>query len=1052
MMTDPNRSADGADEQKPQFDRVRLLDIVLMTAVGILAFLVYRHTLCSGVYPGISAIASANVFGVLPFHSVNNPLWLLSFRCLSHLPFSDAPHALNTINAVFAALAVVSVYLVVRRLAFLIIRPAPSWRMVPMDAVTEAEDMADAYFLHLTPDLEKENTELLAASLGGLTAAITLMFSAPFWRAATSLHPYPFDLLLALIAIDQIVRYAYSAHLGNGVLAVFLFGALTLEWPVFLLLAPIVAATVIFYAARREQLTESVLFLMLISGLSGIVAAIASAALSSMSDTPFSATGLAKDLYDIVTIYFRTLSEAIHRQRGLTLLALAFLNMVLCVKACSVLNSLTDLATRWKWRALSLLFSVYTTINLLNLPTSIWALTRDLAILPIIPALATAIATGFLFVFWFLTAHTNGFGAEGDYAANEKEIGCLTLGYTLCGVILIAVLRSPVSNHADADGRHANFADQCAYEVMALSADAKCLVTDGLLDLNLRVARKTSRSPLTILSINQVRTAPAVAPPGAKPGVQPTEPLDAKDFLIGWMRANPTAHAQLSFFCPVAFLQQAGIPTPPSGLCYTGHPSITSLEALRGVFEKNRACWLRLQPHLKNDPDLYPILYQQQIALRRFASRVANDMGVYLQQAGLPTEADQAFARALQFDAENLTAMLNQYGLRVCHTEIGPTASIASQTFKRAESQHFFDTFDAECSRGGLLFAQDANAVLPALLADTPIGQETPPILLNLAARWFCRGRTAPSALTPSVQSLAMQQGGRTSTLTLAVKARTSGRSAHSESLLRRVVAEKPENLEAWALLAELALSKNAIGEVERKILPAMLAAKGSDKSPLPSLVEGALHLHAQPPRVPKACACFRHALDVSPGLEAAADQLLQASLRSGDPHLIETDAQAVLASMPSNVLAHALMGSMKLRQRRFTDAEHHLQASMAETPTAGASNDLAELYRLQGRLADAEQFARKAIRLDPCLHQAWDTLGCIMAEMGRLSDADTAFQCETKLHPESANGFLALADVWLKQGRQKEALRLTQFIEKRFASLSPEIRNALTRIRAKLL
>lgn len=1022
-------------------------DYLVMALLGTLALAVYLKTLSAGVYPGLSAVSTANALGVLPLESSASPVWLSVFRGLAQIPWSSPAYAFNVANALLAAFAVAWTYLVVRRISFLAIRPTPAWRMVPVDSSesTEKDPSDSSYFLQLTPDQEKVTAERVAATLGGVVAAAAFAFSAPFWRAATSLHAYPFDVLIALIAADLLVRYAQSDRLGPGVMAFFLFGLLAIEWPLFLVLTPLIAGGFIYFSARRQQLTESVLLLMLLSGLSGLTASLGAALLSG-AHSGATTIGFAKNVYDAVVFHFRMATAITHRPFGLFTVCIPLVALLFSVKGCAVLKQITDLATRWKWRAINLFFSLIVGINLLNLPTSVWALGRDLPFLPVLPALTIAATAGFLFVFWLMTSRPTVVETDEEYLSQGRGFGRLALGYGACGLLIIAVFRLPLINLNDADGRKGDFCDRCAHEILTLSEGSSCLVTDGLLDLNLFVAKKTLRSSVTLLSLSPdaLRGADAQrAVSGNRRLAKPTSATseeDIKAFLVDWMRANPGSHAQLSFFCPVAFLQQSGIPTPPNGLCYTGLVPEPSADIVRKTFEKNQACWRRLQPMLRADRTLSPGLRQRQDALREFAGRVANDMGVYLQQAGLHAEAEASFIDAQRFDPANLTAMLNQYGLRIRHPDIGRPGECAARIGKLAAAPAFFDAFDQRTASGGILIAQEADAVLPALLADTPIGKAPPAHILTLASCWLGRGQVKT---TPSVPERPTVQANGAPPLARAIAARASGLNTHSENLLRRIVSEKPNNLEAWSLLAEIAFAKNAVGDVEQKILPAMLAAEGSARSPLPDMVQGNALLRAKPPRHQEAAVCFRRALRLAPTLQTAADQLLHASLACGSPQQVETDAQTVLATLPSNVLAHALLGSLKLRQRDFDGAESHLRTSLATQPTAGACNDLAELCRLKGRATDADAFVRKAIRLDPGLSQAWNTLGCLMADLGNLKEADAAFQCQTKLNPSSSDGYLALAGVWERQGRIDEAQRLIQFVSQRFAQHSTKVQTS---------
>jgi len=54
---------------------------------------------------------------------------------------------------------------------------------------------------------------------------------------------------------------------------------------------------------------------------------------------------------------------------------------------------------------------------------------------------------------------------------------------------------------------------------------------------------------------------------------------------------------------------------------------------------------------------------------------------------------------------------------------------------------------------------------------------------------------------------------------------------------------------------------------------------------------------------------------------------------------------------------------------------------------------DLADLYRLNGSIADARDAANKAMTIDPNLYSVHATLGTIYAQEERWEDATSAFK-----------------------------------------------------------
>jgi Flp pilus assembly protein TadD len=82
----------------------------------------------------------------------------------------------------------------------------------------------------------------------------------------------------------------------------------------------------------------------------------------------------------------------------------------------------------------------------------------------------------------------------------------------------------------------------------------------------------------------------------------------------------------------------------------------------------------------------------------------------------------------------------------------------------------------------------------------------------------------------------------------------------------------------------------------------------------------------------------------------------------------------------------------------------------------------------------------------------AWDTLGVILADGGRLEDARTALQKSLSLVQEHPGVFLHLAEVEAKLENRQEALDLVEMLMEKRAVLSPEDDKRLMTLRERLL
>ena len=80
--------------------------------------------------------------------------------------------------------------------------------------------------------------------------------------------------------------------------------------------------------------------------------------------------------------------------------------------------------------------------------------------------------------------------------------------------------------------------------------------------------------------------------------------------------------------------------------------------------------------------------------------------------------------------------------------------------------------------------------------------------------------------------------------------------------------------------------------------------------------------------------------------------------------------------------------GYVYQRLGELDKAIHHYKRSIEIIPTAEAHTFLGWAYSFEGRLEDAIEECRKAIRLDPSLGNPYNDIGAYLIEMGRPEDA----------------------------------------------------------------
>jgi len=1012
----------------------------LMCGIGAFTLSVYLLTLAPGVVPGLSAVAAGSVLRLLPGIPVTHPLWLTTSRAVAALPVFDTVFRLNLFSAVCGSIAAAWLFRLTKRVIFEMIRESPTLRLVPVaeDEPTGRAPLALAGdpAQRALPDEDSDATEYLIANLGGVVTVLSFAFSAPFWIASVSLHAQTFNLLLLLLTFELLACYRFTGKTSACVAAVFLLSLGAVESVAFIVLAPLILAVILLTSIRYNQLSESLLLLLLLTGLSGLALNLGLFILLSDWGPAFDFHLVPRLLSGLARSHVTALLYGLPRTGWLIVCFQTVAPLLLAAVSIRKFSAQQDESTRWKWGVTNVLFTAFSVACLTNLPHTAWSMAREGSSLPVFPSLAVACAVGCCFVYWCLMASRSTYNASFDLGT--PSLGLRILGYGMCGLLGIVTLRSFHMNVDDSNGRKTAFADRLADEVLRQAGPARCLVTDGTLDLNVIIRAHVTNKKITVLPCSRSHvTAPRETSQKAAPfrlvlsGSTAPQNASPEAFVEGWLREHPREHAQVAVLGTPALWQRAGFVPVPAGLVYVGMPQKGALDCT-GLLTRQTELCRRLAPLLADDPSLRPELRRLQSRLRAYASRMANDLGVLLERSDHAQEADSAYTESLRLDEKNLCACLNQYGLRLRAPELGPTLELASRLQSLSAEDNGVDAFDRTVARFGALAPQAADSLLPAVLAGYGSGTKPPPNVLRLWEKWLGESGVAPGRRPSPLMRPKDVTAAETPDLKLsnAIALLLADRSAEAEKQLRLIVRNQPAHLSAWSLLAELLMNREAFAEIRETVLPAMRAAVGSTAHAhtLIEMTQGCLFMRATPPNAAEARACFARALEHDPKLPSANEELLRADLLLGDAACLEKDALLILSHLPDFAAANAILGSRRLAQKRYAEAESCLRKSIVSQPTCGALNDLAELLRQQGKRTEAEQQARLAIRLKPDFYQAWDTLGNILLEDGRLDEANGPLRCAIALGSNDPRLYLTLTRLRIKQGRLQDASQVLAY------------------------
>ncbi|MGH9543911.1 MAG: tetratricopeptide repeat protein [Terriglobales bacterium] len=234
-----------------------------------------------------------------------------------------------------------------------------------------------------------------------------------------------------------------------------------------------------------------------------------------------------------------------------------------------------------------------------------------------------------------------------------------------------------------------------------------------------------------------------------------------------------------------------------------------------------------------------------------------------------------------------------------------------------------------------------------------------------------------------------------------------------AEPLLKKVVAQDPDNFAAWF---DLGFLYNATGKTEDSI-----AAYRKSVAAKPGVFESNLNLGLMLVKAhqPGAEQFLRAATKLKPTAHVAEGQArawlsLAHVIEAPNPDgAIEAYKQAAQLE-PKDPEPHLSAGPLLENQNRFADAEQEYKQAFALDPSsADALTGMANIYMRGHRYTEAEEILRKLVALHPGDAGAHLQLGRMLAADGQNEPAIAELQVALKLAPGDASIQTDLADLY---------------------------------------
>jgi len=1059
-------------------EKKKKVDLLISLGLGLLAFCVYLLTLSRCVYPGVSAKFMAVFSGIEPSVLPIYPLWGACVSWLSSVPVFSLAVRLNLFSAVCT---VVSVVLMYRLVSFLI-----------YDVIYE--------------EFSIEHASRVAVA-GGVISSCALMFAVPVWNAATHLMVDSFNLMLALVMAFLLVQYAIRRWRVFLVLFSFLAGAAIVQSAHFIPLAPVFLVFLIYVLMKDGSLSlvkMTWIGLIALCGLS-LYYFVARHFYDNSEVALMGYGNLMEVMVGVWRFQLHEIRSGIPRLRWMILLITSVVPWVAAgLVSARALNNERSLSQY----LLHVFLLVVTVISLTNSALSPWAILRPLGRLPVFCYAMVAMVAGYLFAYWYLLLKIKRANRKHETITRTKVAGDW-LGMLLTWPTAIIVLLIAVSNAFECVPDRGGFADKFAGKILDKMGERSWFVTDGTLDAHLQIMAKDRGKELNLVCLQKdldpyylKKMEHIIEEKGLFTGsdlvsMKSTLRLGILPFVQDWFAIDEDVANKVAVFGVPDFWYSALLVPYSDFLFFSGCKDINQFKDTPFV-DKYFTFWdemLAVLPKFKKkDNDQAAWLAAN---LRRHLGFVGNNLGVMLEDLERDDEAFKIYTKIHdEIDPENVSAMINRFEMARRGVESAdpyrdsierelkdfvanlkhryPLWSL-SRYYGYVRSPHIF----AELGYGWALSGQTHAALAGINRAiDLLPANERIQNLNSLATIYSMTDQSEQSAevyreiisndpnnrrALIGLGRLAVKGGSFKDASEWFEKAAkvTDDRDAgglewafvhlmnndfdKARQALQQTTDLQPNNLNAWALLAHLQLQKDEIDDVEDIILPKMEKIAGTTDNYFVQITRAMTAMKKGDKFLRLAREGFIRATKLNQSAVYLNDIILELDIRMNDQESALLHARQVLRKNRKHALGNYVMGSLRLRERAYGEAEDFLRRSVAAKPIYAALNDLAETLRRIRKFDDAEDFARQAVKMQPDQYIGWETLAAVLVDAGQnLEEAESAVRKSVSLNQKDLRVQITLARVLVKKGDIEKAREVIYRVKSRQQELMPFEREEL--------
>lgn len=881
------------------------------------------------------------------------------------------------------------------------------------------------YQIHDAHDPEEVRREAQARMLAGVTAGLFLMLSIPFWILSTRSLPGTFHLLMLLGAAGLFSEYQRTGKSGRLYLLGLLYGVGITEFATFWIFAPLAALLIVRAMLQRAEFSWPVLLRTGLCLVPGLLLYLVNG--WTLWAEPTAVYRGFDSLGSVIWYIWRDQWHLIMNAPQTTGFLLV---MVLTVVPWGMLFLLRAKRPAWRysvWQVfLRLAVLAAAVATLFNLPLSPWKF-FGMAYVMVTPYLILAACAGYVAGEFWVMGQVREHRNAGIGQPLRTVMGIMGL------LLPAAFLAAGYRNLPVADGRPGTALATLAQGVVEDLRGRDVLLSAGVLDDAIRLAARQRQPELKVVSLPQTASASyreLLAKSFSEPRQQSLLQVGFGAFLQDFL-GRDEGLARTAAVDQADLLREFGF-LVPDHLVYRVELSADRVD-LGYLLERQKDFWARMEKMAAAPADRRNPAHAYERYVLRVASKGANNLGFMQVERGETAAALDTFKQARRIDPDNVSALLNLL-----------TLAQAQELPEAAEYQAAWEDFKSRHVDSRVMWSLSA---LYGYVHNTAL-------LVRQGMMWAVSGK-------PRIAEAELRRASGTQAVNAEVKAFLGRAYLHSGDLQRSaefyrdVLKEKPGDIQALLMLAEMSIGAEDYAEAEsllaraeaagvppeqlrfeRTVLAYLQGQGGTVRADLKDLVKQdkdnvrAWALLAMLTSDGSEPETYEKALKALKGLQGTSPEvrLMLAELHVSRQEWAEArnELDQVSRMNPRNIRAWEMLVLVDFQERKRELAEDHVRNLLTLDPGNFMGNLMLGSFQYgRGHYSLAESSYRTAlqVRRDPAVLNDLAYL-LMLKGGGSVQEARSLIEEALVLQPGNPIFLSTRGEINLRDGRHDEAER----------------------------